>query len=445
MCVYPGIGDHGGYQVAQFLTTDYASRLRTLSLRNSALSDSAVAAIAKALPQARLQGLDLSGNQLTMIGFHKLMAASVAGSSLQYLNVGKNPIFTGNAVLPSQLMPSILNLSQSIHRLTILGMSCTGFSDKLCSFENSPFALMTIPSLTVLDLSNNDITDKSIAMIICFMSNVEYLSLSGNRISSDGGKKLIAKAEELLETADSDEQSSCHLQRIWLGSNDIEGSVLAECTCKIITSDLLTLEGIPPEFVPAMFSSSPMNESLVRCLRSSITGKEVLLPIRGNLRCLFLSQELRVVMDLAIGEQDHACFQRWFMRGVHTVVHHSDSDIPVERAQRLLNLFGWLVIWYGNTRVYMLHLAVLCCKICVIDELMLTHGIHELEPRAENTLRHITQLSAQNSDYLLWMVQFMSGLAECCTQRHLYPVADCLLQQMEYVSQKVWDIILSSK
>ena len=150
-------------------------------------------------------------------------------------------------------------------------------------------------------------------------------------------------------------------------------------------------------------------------------------------------------MDLAIDEQDNACFQRWFMRGVHTVVHHSDSDIPVERAESLLNLFSWLENWHHNTRAYMLRLAVLCCKICVIDELMLTHGIHELEPRAESTLRLIAQHSAQNSDYLLWMVQFMSGLAECCTQRHLYPVADCLLQQMEYVSQKVWDIILSSQ
>ena len=133
------------------------------------------------------------------------------------------------------------------------------------------------------------------------------------------------------------------------------------------------------------------------------------------------------------------------MRGVHAAVHHSNCDNPVKSANCLLNLFFLLVAWHLNTRAYISCLTVLCCIICVIDKLMLTHGMHELEPRAKITLRLITLHSAQNSDYLLWMVQFMSGLAECCTQRHLYPVADCLLQQMEYVSQKVWDIILSSK
>ena len=154
------------------------------------------------------------------------------------------------------------------------------------------------------------------------------------------------------------------------------------------------------------------------------------MPIMTIMQNLLQSQELIVVMDHVIDEHDHACFQRWFMRGVHAVVDHSDCDNPVKRANCLLNLFTWLGWWSHSTRAYILSLAVFCCKICVIDELMLTHGMHELERHAENTLGLITLQSAQNSDHLSLMVQFMSGLAERCTQRHLYPVAECLVQQM---------------
>ena len=158
-----------------------------------------------------------------------------------------------------------------------------------------------------------------------------------------------------------------------------------------------------------------------------------------------LSKVFDDLMDHAIGEHDHACFQRWFMRGVHAVVDHSDCDNPVKRAWCLLNLFSWLGNWNLNARAYILRLAVSCCKICVIDELMLTHGMHELEPQAESTLRLITEQSALSNDHLFWMVQFMSGLAERCTQRHLYPLAECLVQQMEYMSQKAWEIMQSSR
>ena len=87
--VLPGLGDHEGHKVAHFLTTDYASHLRTFDLCQSDIGNSAVAAIAENLPQTRLHGLDLSGNLLTMLGFHKLLVESAAGSSLQYLNVAK--------------------------------------------------------------------------------------------------------------------------------------------------------------------------------------------------------------------------------------------------------------------------------------------------------------------------------------------------------------------
>ena len=177
-----------------------------------------------------------------------------------------------------------------------------------------------------------------------------------------------------------------------------------------------------------MFSSSLINSSLVRCLRSSIPGEEVLLPIIGNMQNLLQSRALRVVIDHAVGEHDHACFQCWFMRGVHAVVHHSNCDNPVKRANCLLNLFFLLVAWHLNTRAYISCLTVLCCIICVIDKLMLTHGMHELEPRAKIPLRLITLHSAQNSDHLSCMVQFISGLTERCSQRHLYTVAECLVQ-----------------
>ena len=67
--------------------------------------------------------------------------------------------------------------------------------------------------------------------------------------------------------------------------------------------------------------------------------------------------------------------------------------------------------------------------------------MHDLEPLAESTLRLITQLSAVNSKHLSRMVQFMSGLAQRCNRRHLYSVAECLVLQMEYVSQLAWQII----
>ena len=260
-------------------------------------------------------------------------------------------------------MPSILNLSQSIHRLTILGMSSTGFSDKLCSFENSPLALMTILSLTVFDLRNHDITDKSISIVQNFMNNVEYLSMSVNRISSDGGKKLIGKAEEPLQTADADEESSCHLQRIWLGGKDIEGSVFAECTCKIISSNFLTRSDTLPEFVPAMFSSSPTDNSLEPRLPSLIPEKEMLLPIMGIMQNLVLSQVMNDAMGHAIDAHDDSCFQRWLMRGVHAVGRHSDCANPVERAKSLSNLFSWLGNWNQKTRGYIFSLAVGRCTI----------------------------------------------------------------------------------
>ena len=271
-------------------------------------------------------------------------------------------------------------------------MSCTGFSDKLCSFENSPLALLTSLSLNVLDPSNNDITDKSIAIIQHFMNNVEYLSLSGNRISSDGGKKVIAKAEELLKTADADEQSSCHLKRIWLGGNDIAGSVLAECTCKIISSELLTISNIIPNGVPGMFSSFPIDNCVEQLLSSLTPGKEVLLPIMGIMQNLLQSQVFTDVMDSAICAHNAAYFNRWFMRGVHALVHHNDCVNVVKGAYSLLNLFVFLERWFKMTKEYTLRLAVLCCMICVIDELMLTNGIHELEPAAKSTLQLITEI-----------------------------------------------------
>ena len=50
-------------------------------------------------------------------------------------------------------------------------------------------------------------------------------------------------------------------------------------------------------------------------------------------------------------------------------------------------------------------------------------------------LRLIKQLSALNSAHLFLMVKFMSGLDQRCTQRQFHSVADCLVQQMEFVSQ----------
>ena len=150
---------------------------------------------------------------------------------------------------------------------------------------------------------------------------------------------------------------------------------------------------------------------------------------------LFLSQLFNDVLVHVICEHDHAFFHRWFMRGVHAVVHNSGRDNHISTANCLLNLFSWLGNRSLHTGAYNLSLAVLCSMICVIDELMLTYGMHELEPRAERTLRLITQHIAENSDHFSLMVQFMSGLAERCSRRQLHSVAQCIIQQMEYVSQ----------
>ena len=107
--------------------------------------------------------------------------------------------------------------------------------------------------------------------------------------------------------------------------------------------------------------------------------------------------------------------------------------------------FIWLENWNLHTGAYNLKLAVLGCMICVIDGLMLTHGLYELEPHLKSTLQLITEQSAQNSDYLSLMVQFMSGLAECCNRQQLYSVAVCLLQQMENLCQLDWTILQTSR
>ena len=299
---------------------------------------------------------------------------------------------------------------------------------------------MTIPCLTTLDLSNNDITNKSIPMVTYLMSHVGYLSLSGNRISSDGAKKLIAKAEELLDTTDADEQSSCHLQRIWLGDN-IEEYVFAECSCTIISSELLTIKNIQPCKVPAMFSSLPVDSSHGQHGPCLIPRKDMYLPIMGTIHNMLLSEVFNDFVLHAIRAHDSACFNRWFMSGVHAVVHHRDCDNPVEEAKCLLNLFVYLANWNFHTGAHYWSVPVLCFMICVIDELILVHRIHELLPRAESTLQLIMQECAKHSDTLFLMVQFMSGLAEHCNRRKLHSVAECLLQQMEYMSQQAWRIM----
>ena len=75
--------------------------------------------------------------------------------------------------------------------------------------------------------------------------------------------------------------------------------------------------------------------------------------------------------------------------------------------------------------------------ICVFDEVMIAFAVSELEPLAQAVLDSLVWLCTLNSDPILLMVQLMSGLAERCRQRRLPLVADCLLQQIEYVSQQV--------
>ncbi len=68
-------------------------------------------------------------------------------------------------------------MSVTIRSLDIVSVSSTEFSDNIDFFKNSPLALMRIPSVSVLDLSNNGITDNSVGMVINWIDGQTGLSV----------------------------------------------------------------------------------------------------------------------------------------------------------------------------------------------------------------------------------------------------------------------------
>ncbi|XP_072892546.1 NACHT, LRR and PYD domains-containing protein 3-like [Hemitrygon akajei] len=185
-----GLTDSGDEDLASALSTNPS--LTELDLSENKLGDSGVKLVSAALgnPECKIQTLWLRDVGLTDSGVEDLASALSTKPSLTDLYVSGNKLGDSGVKLVSAA------LGNPECKIQTLWLNKVGLTDS--GAEDLASALSTNPSLTVLNLASNSLTDRSVpalCRLIRTLPSLKRIQLRGNRFSETGGKQLRSLRE----------------------------------------------------------------------------------------------------------------------------------------------------------------------------------------------------------------------------------------------------------
>ncbi|XP_072891355.1 NACHT, LRR and PYD domains-containing protein 3-like [Hemitrygon akajei] len=180
-----GLTDTGAKDLASALSTNPS--LTELNLSGNKLGDSGVKLVSAALrnPECKIQKLWLTRVSLTDSGAENLASALSANPSLTELNLSDNKLGDSGVKLVSA---ALRNPECEIQKLWLDKVGLTDYGA-----EDLVSALSTNPSLTVLNLGLNSLTDRfvpALCRLILTLPSLEWICLGSNQFSEIGGKEL---------------------------------------------------------------------------------------------------------------------------------------------------------------------------------------------------------------------------------------------------------------
>ncbi|XP_072892737.1 NACHT, LRR and PYD domains-containing protein 12-like [Hemitrygon akajei] len=173
-------------------------KCQELRLGGTGLGDSGVKPVTAALrnPECKIQKMRLQCVGLTDSGAEDLASALSTNPSLEELDLSENELGDSGVKLVSA---ALRNPEFKIQRLRLYRV---GLTDS--SAEHLISALSTKPSLTVLSLNSNSLTDRSVPALHCLiltLTSLEWISLWSNVFSRAGRKELKSLQERRPELA----------------------------------------------------------------------------------------------------------------------------------------------------------------------------------------------------------------------------------------------------
>ena len=223
---YMGIDHEGVAQITGHIEDD-RSAVEALRLGFNSVHDYGAALLAQALSSnSTLRALVLTSNNIGCRGLSALTNALVqSNTSLQWLELERNPIFGGNdcrSIAESQdLLGQLLARSAG---LKYLGLSQTGLGDDECGVVAAVLS-ENRGSITFLDLDGNQISDRGSTELAGGLeqnTTVRYLCLSKNQIDRVG-------AAAILQCARVREQKGSRIQCVWMAGNKMDARQLTGC------------------------------------------------------------------------------------------------------------------------------------------------------------------------------------------------------------------------
>ncbi|XP_072891767.1 NACHT, LRR and PYD domains-containing protein 3-like isoform X2 [Hemitrygon akajei] len=185
-----GLTDFGAEDLASALSTNPS--LTELHLSSNKLGDSGVKLVSAALrnPECKIQKLWLDNVGLTDSGAEDLVSALSTNPSLTELDLSGNELGDSGVKLVSAA------LRNPECKMQELGLRGVGLTDS--GAEDLVSALSTNPSLTVLNLALNPLTDRSVPALrrlILTLPSLKRIWLGGNHFSETGRKELRSLQE----------------------------------------------------------------------------------------------------------------------------------------------------------------------------------------------------------------------------------------------------------
>ncbi|XP_032890345.1 NACHT, LRR and PYD domains-containing protein 3-like isoform X3 [Amblyraja radiata] len=180
-----GLTDSGSEDLASALSTNHS--LTELDLSDNKLGDLGVKLVSVALrnPDCKILRLGLDGVGLTDFGDEDLASALSINPSLTQLGLGGNNLGDSGVKLVSAA------LGKPDCKILAPGLDKVGLTDS--GAEDLASALSTSPSLTVLDLTHNSLTDGCVPALCRLIRNhpsLEQIMLGANQFSADGRNQL---------------------------------------------------------------------------------------------------------------------------------------------------------------------------------------------------------------------------------------------------------------
>ncbi|XP_032890347.1 NACHT, LRR and PYD domains-containing protein 3-like isoform X5 [Amblyraja radiata] len=180
-----GLTDSGSEDLASALSTNHS--LTELDLSDNKLGDLGVKLVSVALrnPDCKILRLGLDKVGLTDSGAEDLASALSINPSLTQLGLGGNNLGDSGVKLVSAA------LGKPDCKILAPGLDKVGLTDS--GAEDLASALSTSPSLTVLDLTHNSLTDGCVPALCRLIRNhpsLEQIMLGANQFSADGRNQL---------------------------------------------------------------------------------------------------------------------------------------------------------------------------------------------------------------------------------------------------------------